>query len=200
MKHLIAFTYLSAVFKMLWRPTSCLAIQPRRARLGLARLSPSPLRRQSHTPSIINTQRDVSFISISLPKWHFKSPNVKRIRLNYWFPKVLALPDSVLFLSPFFPASSLPSAAPPGPGVSLAQTLCSSWPPYRWVLFDHIIFIDWWARLALCYLALSTRSFLASPDRGSRYGSVVHSAEQKLWSLMWSRKSLVSHCLFSQLC
>lgn len=156
----------------------------------------------NHTLLLLLIYTDV-FLSFQYPcpndilRATFAELKRKKNVFNYLFPKVLALSDCY-----FSPPLSLPST-PPGLDwmVSLSPNTVFLLATLQVSLFDHIIFNDWWARLALYYLVLCTPSFLALPDRGIGYViSVVHSAEQWLWSLMWSRKSLVSQCLFSQLC
>lgn len=87
---------------------SCLAIQPRWGHIGGAHFLPFPLLRQSHTPSIINVQRGVAFISIPLPndilRATFVEANRRKNAFNYLLPKILALSDCFCFpLSLFHP-------------------------------------------------------------------------------------------------
>lgn len=60
--------------------------------------------------------------------------------------------------------------------------------PSRWVLWNHFY------RPARCYLELRASWCQIL------YGSAAHSAERKAWSPTQSRKSLLSHRCFSQLC
>lgn len=180
---------------------SCLAIQPGWGRIASARLSASPPLRQSHTP-INNLYREV-FLSFqySCPngilRAIFVEPKRKKNVFNYLFPEVLALPDWFFLFSLSLSLLLLP----PGPwldGAPLSKHCISpDYPTGKFVWSHHIYRLMRWACLALYYLVLWTR---ALSDRGTGYGSPVHPAEQRLWSLMWSRKSLVSQCLFSQLC
>lgn len=89
------------VLLILRRPNSCLKIQPRWGQIGEAPFLPFPLLRQSHTPSIINVQRGVAFISISLPNDILRATFVESKRrknaFNYSLPKILALSNCFSF-------------------------------------------------------------------------------------------------------
>lgn len=176
---------------------SCLAIQPGWGRIASARLSASPPLRQSHTP-INNLYREV-FLS-----FQYSCPNGILRAIFVAFVWAQTQKECLqLFISrgiSLFPPFSL-LLLPPGPwldGAPLSKHCISpDYPTGKFVWSHHIYRLMRWACLAPYYLVLWTR---ALSDRGTGYGSLVHPAEQKLWSLMWSRKSLVSQCLFSQLC
>lgn len=130
----------------------------------------SPPLRQSHSRSIINVQRGVFFHFNNSSQMTLLKATGKKNFFNYLWWDVC--------LTDAFPFS-----------------LCSSWPcsdavspPAGEFLCNHFY------RLACCYLELCTSWCWIV------YGSVAHSAEQKAWSVAWSRKSLLSHCLFSPLC